>query len=212
MSIPRSRNGPVCLACTRSVGGHLRHGPGPYLCGLVIVPDSAADRFAEGHGFPANEKWFDPLVRNDEPNGLPLGRNIANALRQKPHPTPFPGVLPHVAGSAIFTPYSTHHVSTTSAHRKCLPASSVVLQTLGGRIKSRVCIENHPSIVGENLLTEQEISRSWQKLFREGSLCEDTFTRAEALLEELRAESPLRHRLEGELEELRKMSGSATAG
>lgn len=91
-------------------------------------------------------------------------------------------------------------------------ASSIVLQTPCRRIKSRECVEHFPSNVVENLLTEQEISRTWQKLFRDGSLCEETFTRAEALLEELRAESPLRHRLEGELEELRKMSGSAAAG
>ncbi len=36
-------------------------------------------------------------------------------------------------------------------------------------------------------------------------LNEETFARAEALLEELRPESPLRHRLDGELSELRKI-------
>lgn len=53
------------------------------------------------------------------------------------------------------------------------------------------------------LLTEQEVSRSWRKLFTRPELCEDTFTKAEALIDELRPESPLRHRLGVELEELR---------
>jgi hypothetical protein len=52
------------------------------------------------------------------------------------------------------------------------------------------------------VLTEQEVSRSWQRLFK-GDVSADACTKAEALLEELRAESPLRHRLAGELEELR---------
>jgi hypothetical protein len=55
------------------------------------------------------------------------------------------------------------------------------------------------------LLTEQEIARSWRILFRNGGADEDTFAKAESLLEELRAESPLRHRLQTELTELRKM-------
>jgi hypothetical protein len=55
------------------------------------------------------------------------------------------------------------------------------------------------------LLTEQEIARSWRILFRSSDVNDDTFSKAESLLEELRAESPLRHRLETELTELRKM-------
>jgi len=55
------------------------------------------------------------------------------------------------------------------------------------------------------LLTENEIQRTWRALFRGQEVNEDIFTRAEALLEELRPESPLRHRLDGELNELRKM-------
>ena len=55
------------------------------------------------------------------------------------------------------------------------------------------------------MLTEHEISRTWRVLFRESEINEDTFARAEALLDELRPESPLRHRLGGELGELRKM-------
>jgi hypothetical protein len=55
------------------------------------------------------------------------------------------------------------------------------------------------------LLTEHEIARTWRVLFREGTIDEDTFSKADALLEELRAESPLRHRLAAELVELRKI-------
>ena len=55
------------------------------------------------------------------------------------------------------------------------------------------------------MLTENEIQRTWRTLFRDQEINEDTFTRAENLLEELRPESPLRHRLDGELGELRKM-------
>jgi hypothetical protein len=55
------------------------------------------------------------------------------------------------------------------------------------------------------LLTEQEVSRSWQKLFKGKDVTEETLQKAEALLDELRAESPLRHRLSKELDELRKL-------
>jgi hypothetical protein len=55
------------------------------------------------------------------------------------------------------------------------------------------------------LLTENEIQRTWRALFRDQAIDDELFTRAEALLEELRPESPLRHRLDGELTELRRM-------
>ena len=55
------------------------------------------------------------------------------------------------------------------------------------------------------MLTEKEVSRSWQVLFKGGAYSEETFTKAEELLDELRLESPLRHRLSNELEELRKL-------
>ena len=54
------------------------------------------------------------------------------------------------------------------------------------------------------MLTESEVSRSWSRLFKQG-LTEEAFDNASNLLDELRPESPLRHRLEGELGELRKM-------
>jgi hypothetical protein len=55
------------------------------------------------------------------------------------------------------------------------------------------------------LLTENEVARTWQRLFRGGDRSEETFERAETLLEELRPESPLRHRLEAELGELKRL-------
>ncbi|REK12404.1 MAG: hypothetical protein DWQ37_11740 [Planctomycetota bacterium] len=57
----------------------------------------------------------------------------------------------------------------------------------------------------KSVLTEQEVSRSWSRLFK-GEKTSETFDKAEALLEELRPESPLRHRLMIELDELRELS------
>jgi len=58
------------------------------------------------------------------------------------------------------------------------------------------------------LLTESEVSRSWTRLFKKESFSTDTFDNAENLLDELRPESPLRHRLLSELEELKKLHAS----
>lgn len=55
------------------------------------------------------------------------------------------------------------------------------------------------------VLTEQEVSRSWRKLFTKTNVTADTFLKAEALIVELRGESPLRHRLTSELDELRQL-------
>jgi len=56
------------------------------------------------------------------------------------------------------------------------------------------------------VLTEKEVSRSWQALFKGRDYSEETFEKAETLLDELRSESPLWHRLQAELVELRKLS------
>lgn len=64
------------------------------------------------------------------------------------------------------------------------------------------------AIRGVELLTEQEISRSWRKLFAAKKFDDEVFGKAEALLDELRPESPLRHRLGMELEELRKLKSA----
>lgn len=56
------------------------------------------------------------------------------------------------------------------------------------------------------MLTENEVSKSWHLLFCKGvTVDKTTFAKAEDLLEELRAESPLRHRLSVELGELKQM-------
>jgi hypothetical protein len=54
------------------------------------------------------------------------------------------------------------------------------------------------------LLTEAEVHRSFQRLFRGGEVNIEVLEKAEELLDELRPESPLRHRLDVELEELRQ--------
>jgi hypothetical protein len=59
------------------------------------------------------------------------------------------------------------------------------------------------------LLTEQEISRAWRSLFRNGGYSSETLVKAEQLLDELRPESPLRHRLGAELDELRRKTKQA---
>lgn len=53
------------------------------------------------------------------------------------------------------------------------------------------------------MLTEQEVSRNWSQIFQGSKFESEAFDRAEQLLEELRPESPLRHRLTLELDELR---------
>ncbi|HEX4147574.1 MAG TPA: hypothetical protein VHY20_01245 [Pirellulales bacterium] len=55
------------------------------------------------------------------------------------------------------------------------------------------------------MLTEQEVAKSWRKIIQQRSFSDDVLAKLEALIEELRPESPLRHRLRKELEELRKL-------
>ncbi|WP_146394255.1 hypothetical protein [Planctomycetes bacterium CA13] len=55
------------------------------------------------------------------------------------------------------------------------------------------------------MLTERTIEKMFRQLMNDPNRNEETFDKAEELLEdELRAESPLRHRLTVELEELRQ--------
>ena len=56
------------------------------------------------------------------------------------------------------------------------------------------------------MLTESEVERSFRKMIKSSGLSQDTLDKAEALLEELRPESPLRHRLAQEIDELRELS------
>ena len=56
------------------------------------------------------------------------------------------------------------------------------------------------------MLTEQQIQTSFRKLFQAGAeLSPDLLDKADALIDQLRLESPLRHRLSEELEEIREM-------
>ena len=58
-----------------------------------------------------------------------------------------------------------------------------------------------------HLLTESTVERMFRELMNESNRTEELFDKAEELLdEELRPESPLRHRLTVELEELRTLA------
>ena len=61
------------------------------------------------------------------------------------------------------------------------------------------------------MLTESEVQKSFRKLFNGADVTQNLVERAEELLDELRPESPLRHRLHVELEELRKLSVTDSA-
>ena len=56
------------------------------------------------------------------------------------------------------------------------------------------------------MLTEAEVERSFRKLIKSGQFNQETFDKGEELLQNLRPESPLRHRLTSELEELLELS------
>lgn len=61
------------------------------------------------------------------------------------------------------------------------------------------------------VLTENEVSRSWNRLFGNKQFTDEAFDQAELLLEQLRPESPLRHRLTNELDELRSIQSRRPA-
>ena len=52
------------------------------------------------------------------------------------------------------------------------------------------------------MLSEHDVSVMWRDLFHGASVTSETLGEAEALLEELKPESPLRHRLTFELGEI----------
>ncbi|WP_146520645.1 hypothetical protein [Stieleria varia] len=60
------------------------------------------------------------------------------------------------------------------------------------------------------MLTESTVEKMFRELMATPERREETFDRAEVLLEEeLRPESPLRHRLAQELDELRELAAKA---
>ncbi|MFM2001329.1 MAG: hypothetical protein RI963_755 [Planctomycetota bacterium] len=56
------------------------------------------------------------------------------------------------------------------------------------------------------MLSESSVEKSFRKLTSSPERTEDDLDRAEELLDELRPESPLRHRLSVELDELRSLA------
>jgi hypothetical protein len=58
------------------------------------------------------------------------------------------------------------------------------------------------------LLTEAEVQRSYRRIVKKADGDSDAYDKAEALLDELRPESPLRHRLLNEILELRRLAAS----
>ena len=78
-------------------------------------------------------------------------------------------------------------------------------------VRIAVCGRLHPYLdVGEEsvLLTEAEVQRSFRQLVKRARVEPESLDRAEEVLDELRPESPLRHRLSRELVELRKLVSS----
>jgi hypothetical protein len=56
------------------------------------------------------------------------------------------------------------------------------------------------------LLTESEVERRFRKLVQSTTRNDESLQQAEELLESLRTESPLRHRLAQEIDDLRELS------
>ena len=58
------------------------------------------------------------------------------------------------------------------------------------------------------MLTEADVQTSFRELFQRETVDPEIFEQAEELLDELRPESPLRHRLSEELEAIRRTRGN----
>ena len=59
------------------------------------------------------------------------------------------------------------------------------------------------------MLTEAEVQKNFRKLFTNTEVSEESLEKAETLIDQLRFESPLRHRLTEELDEIRKIAVSS---
>ena len=57
------------------------------------------------------------------------------------------------------------------------------------------------------MLTEADAQLSFRRLFQGGNVNPETLEQAEVMLQELRPESPVRHRLSGELKEIKRIHG-----
>lgn len=56
------------------------------------------------------------------------------------------------------------------------------------------------------MLTEAEVQKNFRKLFSGSEITPEVLDKAENLIDQLRFESPLRHRLSEELDEIRKLA------
>ena len=56
------------------------------------------------------------------------------------------------------------------------------------------------------MLTEAEVQKNFRKLFTNSDVTTETLDKADLLIDQLRYESPLRHRLSEELDEIRKLA------
>lgn len=56
------------------------------------------------------------------------------------------------------------------------------------------------------MLTEAEVQKNFRKLFSGSEITTEVLDKAENLIDQLRFESPLRHRLSEELDEIRKLA------
>ena len=62
-----------------------------------------------------------------------------------------------------------------------------------------------PTYEEDDLLTEQQVERTFRNLFKVPGFPPEALEKAEQLVDQLRPESPLRHRLSEELDELRQL-------
>ena len=61
-------------------------------------------------------------------------------------------------------------------------------------------------LIGDiTLLTESEVQKNFRKVLTGTEISDESIEKAEGLIDQLRFESPLRHRLTVELDEIRKL-------
>ena len=62
------------------------------------------------------------------------------------------------------------------------------------------------------MLSQQDITLMWRQLFQGSHITNETIAKAQALLEELSPENPLRHRLGMELIQIQRSAADASDG
>ncbi len=67
-----------------------------------------------------------------------------------------------------------------------------------------VLVSSH-HLRGRTLLTEAEVQKNFRKILTSNEITSESLDKAEGLIDQLRYESPLRHRLTEELDEIRKL-------